>query len=152
MKIVLLTALILFSTTYSLGLNECLEDKAIQIYDKGLEKSEESAKELFTLVQEFVSKKENLDSLKVCMNEKLSFLNGVLLKIGETFLYETNCTKDIGATFLFADSFTTGIEKKDWQSAIVGLIGTITGGKQSYSDCSAAIQAIIQIWGGKNLR
>jgi hypothetical protein len=80
---------------------------------------------------------------------KISPSNGTILtKIGLTLLYSSNCSKDVGPALIILDQTLAMLKdiETQWKDAVVNSIVFGMISYQSMNDCSAAAEAIRQIW------
>lgn len=80
-------------------------------------------------------------------SEYLQF-NSILSKIGYTLVFSSNCEKDIGPGLILLDNVLANIKniKTEWKNLLINALGTGLLAKQSYTDCTSAINAIKDIW------
>ena len=89
--------------------------------------------------------------LQMCiplLEDKTVFVKSVFSKIGLSLLYASNCEKDLGPCFLILDNVIANFEniKKQWVDALVSSLTLGFAGFQSFKDCKAAVENIIEIW------
>jgi hypothetical protein len=74
--------------------------------------------------------------------------NSLLVKVGFTLLYESNCSKDVGVVMLLAEKVLSDIKdiSKQWKELIGVSIMSGLATWQGYSDCKSAFEQIRDIW------
>lgn len=71
-----------------------------------------------------------------------------LTKLGLSLLYASNCSKDLGPALIVLDNLIANLQnvKGQWKELITNGLTFGIIGYQSFKDCSAAAQAIAEIW------
>mmetsp|Transcript_36322 Transcript_36322/g.37705 ORF Transcript_36322/g.37705 Transcript_36322/m.37705 type:complete len:157 (-) Transcript_36322:69-539(-) len=153
-KTFIITILTLIALTAAVDVKSCLESKVggvNSIFNK-LNSGVSSIEGAVFSLKDYLSQEKTKTGLIDCLEEVNTDISGILNKVGLTFAYETNCTKDLGGLFLISSSLLDGIKNKDWENTIFLAISEVLIGKQTVTDCVGAFEAIKGLWTRKNLR
>jgi hypothetical protein len=108
-----------------------------------------------TFVEKFVKANSDYSETFLCLKNyggdlwRYAFKgDSMLVKVGYTFLLESNCAKDIGIVMLLADRVMNDIKdiQRQWKDLIGVGIMTGLASMQGYADCRNAFEGIRDIW------